>query len=80
VARTSHRWGDWRRRVLDGLAAHRWDALMAQHRLIDAELVAAVSARDARVYGWTLDDRPRIDALRGLGVHGLVSGDPRLFG
>ena len=79
LARASRRWGDWRRRVLDGLAARRWDGLMAQHRLIDAALVADVSARGARLYGWTLGDRRRIDALRELGVHGLVSGDPRLF-
>ena len=80
VARASHRWGDWRRRVLDGLAERRWDALMAQHRLIDRRLVEDVCARDARIYGWTVNDRPRIAALRALGVHGLASADPRLFG
>ena len=79
VARTSHRWGDWRRRVLDGLAAGRWNSLMAQHRLIDRALVTAVEAREARVYGWTVADRRQIAALRDLGVHGLVSGDPRLL-
>ena len=79
VARASHRWGDWRRRVLAGLAARRWDGLMAQHRLIDAALVAEVCERQAWLYGWTVNDRARIAALRALGVHGVATADPRLF-
>ncbi len=79
VARSSRRWGNWRERVLEGLATRRWDALLAQHRLIDAGLVSEVETRRARLYGWTVNDRARIDALRALGVHGLASADPRLF-
>jgi glycerophosphoryl diester phosphodiesterase len=79
VARFSRRWNDWREQVLAGLESRRWDALMAQHRLIDAALVGDVADRGARLYGWTLGDRGRIETLRALGVHGLVSGDPRLF-
>ena len=79
MARLSRRWGDWRARVLAGLEAGRWAALMVQHRLIDRELVAAVAARDADIYGWTVNDRARIGVLRALGVDGVVSGDPRLF-
>ena len=79
VGRASHRWGDWRRLVLAGLAERRWDALMAQHRLIDRRLVEDVCAREAQLFGWTVNDRPRIAALRALGVHGLATADPRLF-
>ncbi len=79
VARLSCRWADWRGQVLAGLAARRWDALMAQHRLIDARLVDDVADRDGRLYAWTVNERGAIGALRGLGVHGIATADPRLF-
>ncbi|HWK19103.1 MAG TPA: glycerophosphodiester phosphodiesterase [Solirubrobacteraceae bacterium] len=79
IARLSRRWGDWRTHVLDGLASRRWDALMAQHRLIDHALLDAVTARDALLYAWTVNERAAIQSLRGLGVHGITTADPRLF-
>jgi glycerophosphoryl diester phosphodiesterase len=79
VARFSHRWGDWREHVLRGLATRRWDALMAQHRLIDDGLLGAVAARGGLLYAWTVNERPAIDALQRLGVHGITTADPRLF-
>jgi glycerophosphoryl diester phosphodiesterase len=79
LARVSRRWGDWRTHVLRGLAAGRWDALMAQHRLIDDRLLSDVLARERRLYAWTVNERPTIDRLRSLGVHGIASADPRLF-
>ena len=79
VARASRRWGDWRNQVLGGLAARRWDTLLAQHRLIDSELVDDVAARGGLLYAWTVNDRGVIDALRSLGVHGVATADPRLF-
>ncbi len=36
LPRATHRWRNWRSQVLAGLAGGRWDALMAQHRLVDA--------------------------------------------
>ena len=80
VARMSRRWLRWRAQVLDGLAARRWDALMAQHRLIDLDLLSEVVARDGRLYAWTVNRREAIMSLRGLGVHGITTADPRLFG
>ncbi|HEX4108320.1 MAG TPA: glycerophosphodiester phosphodiesterase [Solirubrobacteraceae bacterium] len=79
IARLSHRWGDWRVQSLAGLAARRWDALMVQHKLIDGTLLAQVLDRDGRLYAWTVNERPTIAALRGLGVHGITTADPRLF-
>jgi glycerophosphoryl diester phosphodiesterase len=79
IARLSRRWGDWRDHVLSGLAARRWDALMAQHKLIDAELLDDVNARAGRLYAWTVNERRTIDGLRALGVHGIATADPRLF-
>ncbi len=80
VARASRRWGDWRTHVLDGLAACRWDALMAQHKLVDERLLGEVAERGAQLYAWTVNDRVGIDTLRTLGVHGIATADPRLFG
>lgn len=79
AARASRRWGDWRRGVLAGLAARRWDAVLAQHRLVDAELVVAVRAGGGSLFAWTVNERPAIERLRRLGVHGVCSADPRLF-
>jgi glycerophosphoryl diester phosphodiesterase len=79
LPRLCHRWGDWRAQVLAGLARRRWDALMAQHRLVDAGLLDAVSARGGRLYAWTVNQRPAIESLQGLGVHGIATADPRLF-
>ncbi|HTU97135.1 MAG TPA: glycerophosphodiester phosphodiesterase [Solirubrobacteraceae bacterium] len=79
AARFSRRWDDWRGQVLAGLASRRWHALMAQHRLADAALLEQVAARGGRLYAWTVNDRRAIEALRGLGVHGIATADPRLF-
>ncbi len=79
VARLSRRWRDWRLQVLAGLAARRWQAVMAQHRLVDEALLGEVVARNGRLYAWTVNQRPAIDGLRTLGVHGIVTADPRLF-
>jgi glycerophosphoryl diester phosphodiesterase len=79
IARMSQRWKDWRAGVLDGLAAHRWDAVMAQHRLVDDGLLEDVADRGGRLYAWTVNERVVIERLRGLGVHGIATADPRLF-
>ena len=79
IARISRRWNDWRAGVLEGLASHRWHAVMAQHRLVDGALLADVSDRGGCLYAWTVNERPAIEHLRGLGVHGIATADPRLF-
>jgi glycerophosphoryl diester phosphodiesterase len=79
VARLSRRWQDWRAEVLAGLTSRRWDALMAQHRIIDARLIEDVVARNGHLYAWTVNDRRAIQSLRTLGVHGITTADPRLF-
>jgi glycerophosphoryl diester phosphodiesterase len=79
IARMSQRWRDWRGQVLNGLASRRWDAVMAQHRLVDRRLLDDVNLTGARLYAWTVNERPVIEQLLGLGVHGIATGDPRLF-
>jgi glycerophosphoryl diester phosphodiesterase len=79
LARLSRRWRDWRAGVLVGLHTGRWDALMAQHRLVDDALLHAVVDRGGRLYAWTVNERDAIASLRRLGVHGIATADPRLF-
>jgi glycerophosphoryl diester phosphodiesterase len=79
VARMSRRWSDWRTGVLEGLSGRRWDAVMAQHRLVDGALLEHIAERDGRLYAWTVNERGAIERLRGLGVHGIATADPRLF-
>jgi glycerophosphoryl diester phosphodiesterase len=79
LARASRRWRNWRDQVLAGLAVGRWDALMAQYRLADGRLLEDVQARGGRLYAWTVNERAAIQRLRGIGVHGITTADPRLF-
>jgi glycerophosphoryl diester phosphodiesterase len=79
LARLSQRWRDWRAVALAGLHTGRWDALMAQHKLVDRGLLHDVSDRGGRLYAWTVNERAAIARLQELGVHGITTADPRLF-
>jgi glycerophosphoryl diester phosphodiesterase len=80
LARRSQRWRDWRREALTFLAGARCDALMAHHRLVDAALVDDLRDHGRALYAWTVNSRPGIERLRALGVDGVTTADPRLFG
>ncbi|MEA2143493.1 MAG: glycerophosphoryl diester phosphodiesterase [Solirubrobacteraceae bacterium] len=75
LARRPRHWGD----VLDGLAGGRFDALMANHRLVGKALVDAVRERGCDIYCWTVDSRPLLARLESLEVSGITTNDPRLF-
>jgi glycerophosphoryl diester phosphodiesterase len=79
IARWSHRWRDWRAGALAGIRSGRWDALMAQHKLVDGGLLEDVNNRGGELYAWTVNERAGIARLRALGVHGIATADPRLF-
>jgi glycerophosphoryl diester phosphodiesterase len=81
AGRVSRLWrrSDWRAETLAGLVARRWDAVMAQHRLVDSRLLEEVGARGGLLYAWTVNERSAIQRLRILGVHGIATADPRLF-
>lgn len=68
------------RRAAQALAARRCDALMAHWRLVTPRLVETVSGAGGELYVWTVDEAPRIQALAAMGVTGVISNDPRLFG
>jgi glycerophosphoryl diester phosphodiesterase len=58
----------------------RVDAIMAHWVLVSPRLVAAVEDAGGELYVWTVDDAVRIAALERLGVTGIITNDPRLFG
>jgi glycerophosphoryl diester phosphodiesterase len=72
-------------RVLPGRAATairagRIDALMCHWALVSPRLVRAVGDAGGELYVWTVDDAERIAKLERLGVTGVITNDPRLFG
>jgi glycerophosphoryl diester phosphodiesterase len=72
-------------RVLPGRAARamndgRVDALMCHWALVSARLVRAIDEAGGELYVWTVDDAERIAKLERLGVTGIITNDPRLFG
>jgi glycerophosphoryl diester phosphodiesterase len=67
-------------RAREHLAARRCDALMVQWRLVTPALVRAVADAGGELYVWTVDDAARIRRLEALGVTGIITNDPRLFG
>lgn len=58
----------------------RIDALMSHWRLVTPALVRAVHGAGGELYVWTVDEQPRIAALQAMGVAGVITNDPRLFG
>ncbi len=68
------------RQALRALRAGDCDALMVHHRLVTPALARAVREAGGDLYVWTVDDQPAIRALEALGVTGVITNDPRLFG
>jgi glycerophosphoryl diester phosphodiesterase len=72
----------WRARLPGQAAARiragRCEAVMAHRILVSGRLVSAVHAAGGQLYVWTVDDAIR--ALEALGVDGVITNDPRLFG
>ena len=62
------------------LRARECTAMMAHWRLVTPRLVRAVSAAGGELYVWTVDDRAQIGRLEAMGVTGIITNDPRLFG
>ena len=62
------------------LRAGGCEAIMAHRLLVSRGLVEAVREAGGQLYVWTVDDAGRIAQLEALGVDGVITNDPRLFG
>jgi glycerophosphoryl diester phosphodiesterase len=67
-------------RAAAAIRAGECNALMAHWRLVTPRLVRGIERAGGELYVWTVDELPRIRALHALGVTGVISNDPRLFG
>jgi len=67
-------------RAAAAIRAGRCDAMMVHWRLASSALVRAVDAAGGEVYVWTVDDEAQIRAFEAIGVTGVITNDPRLFG
>jgi glycerophosphoryl diester phosphodiesterase len=67
-------------RVARAVREGRVDAIMAHWALVSPRLVTAIAEAGGELYVWTVDDPLRIAALERLGVTGIITNDPRLFG
>jgi glycerophosphoryl diester phosphodiesterase len=56
------------------------EAIMCNRILVSRRLVKAAHRAGGQVYVWTVDDARRIRALERIGVDGVITNDPRLFG
>jgi glycerophosphoryl diester phosphodiesterase len=57
----------------------RIHAVMAHHYVVTARLAAEVRDAGGELYVWTVDDAKKIARLEAMGVHGVITNDPRLF-
>ena len=55
-------------------------ALMAHWRLVTPRLVRSLRRAGGELYVWTVDDPVRLRSLERMGVTGVITNDPRLFG
>ena len=53
---------------------------MAHWRLVSPALVETIGEVGGELYVWTVDDAARIRSLEAMGVTGVITNDPRLFG
>jgi glycerophosphoryl diester phosphodiesterase len=54
--------------------------VMVHWLLVSPRLVEVAHAEGGEVYVWTVDDARRIERLHAMGVHAVITNDPRLFG
>jgi glycerophosphoryl diester phosphodiesterase len=67
-------------RVRAALASRLCDAVVANWRIVTPKLIEAVEEGGGELYVWTVDDASRIQSLEAMGVTGVITNDPRLFG
>jgi glycerophosphoryl diester phosphodiesterase len=56
------------------------EALMSHWMLVSRRMADAVREAGGQLYVWTVDDPKKIAWLEAIGVDGVITNDPRLFG
>jgi len=85
LAPVAYAWAQVIKRRLPGQAARLIagggaEALMSHVILVSPRLVEAVRGAGGQLYVWTVDDARKIAWLESIGVDGVITNDPRLFG
>lgn len=62
------------------LAATGASVATLQHRILSRAVVDRCHAHGAAVFAWTVNDSALVDWLDGLGVDGVITDDPQVFG
>jgi glycerophosphoryl diester phosphodiesterase len=68
------------RQIARLMSEGRIQAVMSHWLLVRRRLVEVAHEHGGEVYVWTVDDPRRIEQLHALGVHAVITNDPRLFG
>jgi glycerophosphoryl diester phosphodiesterase len=73
------------RQRLPGLAAEKLpkfnvEAMWVYHPLVSPRLARICKLAQVELIAWTVDDEPRMRELVAMGVTGICSNDPRLYG
>jgi glycerophosphoryl diester phosphodiesterase len=68
------------RQAAERIRAGGCEAIMCHQVLMSRRLVRSVHAAGGQIYVWTVDEASKIRALEALGVDGVITNDPRLFG
>jgi glycerophosphoryl diester phosphodiesterase len=85
LAPFAYGWAQVVKRRLPGQAAELIssggaEALMSHWILVSRRLADAVRDAGGQLYVWTVDDAEKIAWLEAIGVDGVITNDPRLFG
>ena len=66
-------------RAASFLRTGRIHAVMAHYYVVTRRLAESVRAAGGELYVWTVDDADKIARFEAMGVHGVITNDPRLF-
>ena len=66
-------------RILKMMSAAQANSTMLYHRVISPRILETVQSAGGRLFAWTVDDAPRIEELRKMGVNGVTTNYPDLF-
>jgi len=67
-------------RIRAMMAAAHANAVMLYHKVVSRAVIQTVQKTGGKVFTWTVDDWQRMQALRAMGVNGVTTNYPEIFG